>query len=87
MIEQRFSVILKCKDPISDEVVEQLYGQCDDATAGSCDRVGHVHFDRPVALLNEAIVSAIADLRACGLEVERIEIDPEDLVDAANATA
>lgn len=87
MVEQRFSVILKGADALADEVVQRLYGRCNDVTAGSCSGIAHVHFDRPAASLNEAIASAIADLRACGLEVERIEIDPRDVLDAAPATA
>jgi hypothetical protein len=87
MTEQRFSAILKGTETLQDEVVARLYGRCDDATAGSCSGIGHVHFDRPAASLNEAIASAVADLRACGLEIERIEIDPEDVLAAAQASA
>jgi hypothetical protein len=87
MTEQRFSLILKDGKALTDEVVERLYGRCDDVTAGSCNGTGHVHFDRPADSLNEAIASALVDLRACGLEVERIEIDPQDILDAAAATA
>ena len=49
--------------------------------------IGHVRFDRPAASLNEAIASAVADLRSCGLDVERIEIEPEDLQKIVQATA
>lgn len=86
MSEQRFTVILKGMDTLSEEVVEELYAQCDDASAGSCNGIGYVHFDRSATSLNKAIASAVADLRACGLEVERIEIDPEDLTELCQAT-
>lgn len=79
MTEQHFTVILKGKHILSEDVVEQLYARCDDTLVGSCDGVGHVRFDRPAASLNKAIASAFVDLRSCGLEVERIEIEPEDL--------
>jgi hypothetical protein len=85
MTRQRFTVILK--DTLNEEIVEQLYAQCDDASAGSCNGIGHVHFDRPAASLNEAIASAVADLRSCGLEVERIEIEADDLAEIVEATA
>ena len=87
MTEQHFTVILKGKDTLSEEVVERLYGCCDDASAGSSDGIGHVRFDRPAASLNEAIASVVADLRSCGLDVERIEIEPEDLQEIVQATA
>ena len=87
MTEQHFTVILKGKDTLSEEVVEQLYARCDDASAGSRNGIGHVHFDRPAASLNEAIASAVADLRASGLEVERVEIERDDLAEIVQATA
>jgi hypothetical protein len=87
MTEQHFTVILKGRDSLTEEAAERLYGQCDDVTAGSCNGVGHVHFHRPAASLNEAIASAVADLRACGLEVERIEIEEDDLEELVEATA
>lgn len=87
MTEQHFTVILKGRDSLTEEVAEELYGQCDDVTAGGCNGVGHVHFHRAAASLNEAIASAVADLRACGLEVERIEIEADDLEELVQATA
>jgi hypothetical protein len=87
MTEQHFTVILKGKDTLTEELVEQLYSHCDDASAGSCNGIGHVHFDRPAASLNDAIVSAIVDLRSCGLEVERVEIEADDLPELIQATA
>lgn len=87
MIEQRFTVILKGKNTLDEDVAEQLYAQCDDASAGSCNGIGHVHFDRPATSLNDAIASAVADLRGCGLEVERIEIEADDLAEIVPATA
>lgn len=87
MNEQRFTIILKGQHVLTESVVEQIYGCCDDASAGSRDGIGHVHFDRPATSLNEAIQSALSDLRACGVVVDRIEIEPEDLSDATLATA
>lgn len=79
MTEQHFTVILKGKEALGEDVVERLYARCDDASAGSCNGTGHVHFDRTAESLNAAIASAVADLRACGLDVERIEIEREAL--------
>lgn len=87
MTEQHFSVVLKGIDTLGEEVVERIYARCDDASAGSCHGIGHVHFDRAAESLNAAIVSAVADLRACGLEVERIEIESADLAQIVAATA
>lgn len=87
MTEQQFTVILKGADPLGEEVVERIYARCNDVTAGTCDGIGHVHFDRPAASLNAAIASAVADLRACGLDVERIEIESEDLAQIVQARA
>lgn len=87
MSEQHFTVILKGKNTLTEDIVEQLYGRCDDVTAGSCNGIGHVHFHRPASSLNEAIASAAADLTACGLEVERIQIEADDLNQIVQATA
>ena len=83
MTEQHFTVILKGQCVLNEEAVERLYGHCDDASAGSRNGIGHVRFDRPAKSLNDAIASALVDLRTCGLEVDRIEIEPEDLRESA----
>lgn len=87
MTEQHFTVVLKGADPLGDNVVERIYARCDDASAGSCNGIGHVHFDRPAASLNAAIASAVADLRDCGLDVERVEIESDDLAQIVQARA
>lgn len=87
MTDQHFTAILKGTDTLDEDVVEQLYAHCDDASAGSREEIGHVRFDRPADSLNEAIASAVADLRACGFDVERVEIDPQDLIEIVEATA
>jgi hypothetical protein len=85
--ELHFTAIVKGIDTIDADVVEQLYARCDDAAAGICEGIGHVRLNRPANSLNEAIASAIADLCACGLEIEKIEIEPNDLKEVVSATS
>ena len=62
-----------------DDIAEALYGgRCDDASVHSAGATVFVSFDREAESLDAALQSALADLRAEGLDVERIEIDRKD---------
>ena len=64
----------------SEQVAETLYGgRCDDSSVHTNGPTVLVSFDREAESLDQAVRSAVADLRAENLEVERIEIDRDDL--------
>ena len=75
MKEHEFTLILTT-DP-SEEEADRLYGRCDDGTLSTIARVPQIHFHRAALSLEEAIRSAIGDVRAAGFDVERVEIEPE----------
>jgi hypothetical protein len=75
MKEHEFTLILTT-DP-SEEEADRLYGCCDDGTLSTIAGVPQIHFHRAALSLEEAIRSAIGDVRALGFDVERVEIEPE----------
>jgi hypothetical protein len=75
MKEHEFTLILTT-DP-SEKEADKLYGYCDDGTLSTIAGVPQIHFHRAALSLEEAIRSAIGDVRAAGFDVERVEIEPE----------
>jgi hypothetical protein len=75
-----FDVHLKGVSEVTDAQADTLFAAgCDDGTPTSCDGVAWVHFDREAASLEAAIASAVAQVRAAGFTVSKVELD----VDAA----
>ncbi len=56
---------------------EKLYGICQDGTLAVRGSVGHIHFHRTADSLEAALTSAMADVRAAGMSVARVEMAPE----------
>ncbi len=77
MKEHEFTLILK-SDP-SDAIADKLYGICQDGTLATIAGLPHIDFLREADHLETAIRTAIADTRAAGIEVERVELQPEAL--------
>ena len=75
MKEHEFTLILTT-DP-SEEEADRLYGCCDDGTLSTIAGVPQIHFHRAALALEDALRSAIRDVRAAGFDVERVEIEPE----------
>lgn len=75
MREHEFTLILDA-DP-TDEQADALYGVFDDGTISTVAGVPQIHFHRQANSLEEAIRSAIGDVRAAGFGVERVEMAPE----------
>ena len=75
MKEHAFTLILTT-DP-SEEEADRLYGCCDDGTLSTIAGVPQIHFHRAALSLEEAIRSAIGDVRAARFDVERVEMEPE----------
>ena len=65
---------------LTDELCDRLFeAGCDDASPGVTCGVMDIPFDRESASLGEAILTAVQQVRSIGLEVDRIEIDRDDL--------
>lgn len=81
MKEHRFTLILRA-DP-SEEEADKLYGIVSDGTLSTIAGVPQIHFHRDAGSLEEAIRSAIADVRSAGFDVSRVEIEPEAVTQRA----
>ena len=56
---------------------EKFHGICQDATLAVNTGVGHVRFHREADSLENALRSALQDVKAAGLRVERVEMKPD----------
>ena len=77
MKEHEFTLILTA-DP-DDGQADKLYGAFNDGTLSSIAGVPQIHFHREAALLEDAIRSAIGDVRSAGFDVQRVEMQPDML--------
>ncbi len=77
MKEHEFTLVLTA-DPDEDQA-ENLYGTFNDGTISTIAGVPQVHFHREAASLEDAIRSAIVDVRSAGFDVERVEMLPDAL--------
>ena len=78
MKEHEFTLILTA-DP-TEEDADKLYGTFNDGTLSTVARVPQIHFHRESASLEEAIRSAISVVRAAGFDVQRVEMEPNAVV-------
>jgi hypothetical protein len=75
MTTYAFDVILAGEEVLTDEIGNRLYAAgCDDSSPGSCNGVVSIHFDREAASLEEAIRSAVANVKAAGYKVAHVLI-------------
>jgi hypothetical protein len=81
MKEHDFTLILTA-DPNEDEA-DSLYGIFNDGTLSTIAGLPQIHFHREASSLEEAIRSAIADVRSAGFDVERVEMEPEAVAQRA----
>jgi hypothetical protein len=73
-----FTLILGEPLELTDDIADALFAAgCDDGTPGTCNGVFSIDFHREAASLEEAIRSAIKDVRTAGYEVARVEIEAE----------
>ncbi len=70
----QFTLIVEGPDLQSDDLIDALYeAGCDDALVGRTDGIQYLDFDREASRLDQAFLSAIADIeRVPGVEVVRI---------------
>lgn len=71
-----FTLVLSGSLELSEEIAEALFGAgCDDGTPGTSEGVFLIDFHREANSLEEAIQSAIANVKSAGYDVERVEIE------------
>ena len=73
-----FTLILSGALNLTEDIAEALFeAGCDDGTPGTSDGVFLIDFHREANSLEEAIQSAIANVKSAGYKVERVEIEAE----------
>lgn len=72
-----FAVILSASIELTDDMADVLFeAGCDDGIPGTSNGVFTIDFHRRARSLEEAIRSAIEDVRSAGLSVARVEMEP-----------
>jgi hypothetical protein len=75
MVKYEFTLVLKGSPELTKKIAGRLFeAGCDDGTPGTCDGVFSIDFHRTASTLEEAINSAIANVKSAGYAVERVEI-------------
>ena len=78
MHKYEFRLILAESLELTEELADALFAAgCDDGTPGTCHGVFSVDFHREAVSLEDAIRSAIEDVKTAGYEVTRVEIAAE----------
>ncbi len=78
MTKYEFMLILKGPLELTEDIADELFeAGCDDGTPGTCEGVFSIDFHREAESLEQAIRSAIGNVKAAGYEVDRVEIAPE----------
>lgn len=77
MKQHEFTLVL-ATDP-DDQEADTLYGTFNDGTISTIAGVPQVHFHRRATSLEEAIRSAVSDVRTAGFDVLRVEMQPDVL--------
>lgn len=75
MKEHEFLLILTA-DP-NEEEADRLYSIFNDGTLSTIAGVPQIRFHREAPSLEEAIRSALADVKSAGFNILRVEIEPE----------
>jgi len=76
MAKYEFTLVLKGSLELTEEIAETLFqAGCEDGTPGTCNGVFSIDFHREADSLEEAIRSAMADVRSAGYDVARVEIE------------
>ncbi len=81
MKQHEFTLVLTA-DP-NDEQADRMYGTFDDGTIATVAGVPQIHFHRDAESLEEAIRSAIGDVRSVGFDVARVEMEPNAVAQAS----
>jgi len=74
MKEHEFTLVL-ASDPTEDDA-DKLYATFDDGTISTIAGTPQIYFHRQANSLEEALRSAIRDVRKAGFDVARVEMEP-----------
>ena len=78
MNKYSFTLILKGAAELTEEIADELFASgCDDGTPGTSGGEFSIDFHRHARTLEDAITSAMANVKSAGYEVERVEIEAE----------
>jgi len=78
MTKYEFILILKGSIELTEDIADELFeAGCDDGTPGTREGVFSIDFHREANSLEEAIRSAIGNVKTAGHQVERVEIAAE----------
>lgn len=81
MTTYEFDVLLKDVAEVTDDQADALFAAgCDDGTPVSRNGTAWVHFHRQGASLEEAIRSAVGQIKAAGLTAAKVELDMDSPV-------
>ena len=80
-----FRLILAEVTELTPELADALYQVFDDGTAGSCAGEVTIDFHREASSFQQAVQSAIEDVRKAGRELARVESEESRLVEQINA--
>lgn len=76
MHKYEFTLILSGALELTDEIADRLFDAgCDDGTPGTRNGVFLIDFHRTANTLEDAINSALANVRTAGYKVEHVEIE------------
>lgn len=76
----QFTVYLQGVEVMTDDMAERLFeAGCDDGTPSSGNGIAKVRFHREAKSLEDAIASAVGQIRHAGLNVASVEIDDDAL--------
>lgn len=85
MNEHHFTAILSGVSEVTESAANALYeAGCDDGTFCARDGIAYVHFNRDADSLDEAIQSAIDDIRSAGFDVARVVSEEFATIDRFN---
>ena len=78
MTKYEFTLILEGSLELTEDIADELFeAGCDDGSPGVCNGVFSIDFHREANSLEDAIKSAIANVKSAGYKVERVEIEAE----------
>ena len=80
-----FRLILAEVAELTPDLADALYQVFDDGTAGSCAGEVTIDFHREATSFQQAVQSAIEDVRKSGMECARVESEESRLVEQINA--
>ena len=74
MTKYEFTLILEGPLELTEDIADKLFeAGCDDGTPGTCNGIFSIDFHRQAESFEEAIRSAIADVKSAGYRAERVE--------------